>query len=151
MAPTPPERAPFSAPIRSTATRARRTTRRVPQQWRSCATAAALRRARDLGARRVAIDVLGDRLSPRQRAHATVEGAILGTYTFDRYKREKNDKAVADLIVLSPDGRSTREVGQGARTGEVFALATWFARDLVNSPANDVHPTYLAKAATDLA
>jgi len=58
---------------------------------------------------------------------------------------------VAELVVLSPDGRSTREVGQGARTGEVFALATWFARDLVNSPANDVHPTYLAKAATDLA
>src|SRR5262245_50958083 len=115
------------------------------------AAAAGLRRARDLGARRVAIDVFGDRLPPRQRAHATVEGAILGTYTFDRYKREKNDKAVAELIVLSPDGRSTREVGQGARTGEVFALATWFARDLVNSPANDVHPTYLAKAATDLA
>ncbi len=115
------------------------------------AAAAGVRRARDLGARRVAIDVLGDRLPPRQRAHATVEGAILGTYTFDRYKREKNDKAVAELVVLSPDGRSTREVGQGARTGEVFALATWFARDLVNSPANDVHPTYLAKAATDLA
>src|SRR2546428_153050 len=61
------------------------------------------------------------------------------------------DKAVADLIVLSPDGRSTREVGQGARTGEIFARATWFARDLINAPANDVHPTYLAKVATDLA
>src|SRR2546426_4599735 len=33
------------------------------------AAAAGLRRARDLGARRVAIDVLGDRLPPRQRAH----------------------------------------------------------------------------------
>ncbi len=58
---------------------------------------------------------------------------------------------VAELVVLSPDGRSTREVGQGARTGEIFARATWFARDLVNSPANDVHPTYLAKVASDLA
>ena len=115
------------------------------------AAAAGLRRARDLGARAVTVEVLGDRLPVRQRAQAVVEGAILGTYTFDRYKREKNDKVVAELVVLSPDGRSTREVGQGARTGEVFALATWFARDLVNSPANDVHPTYLAKAATDLA
>src|SRR3989441_6910528 len=77
------------------------------------AAAAGLRRARDLGARRVAIDVLGDRLSPRQRAHATVEGAILGTYTFDRYKREKNEKTVVELVVLSPDGRSTREVEIG--------------------------------------
>ena len=32
------------------------------------AAAAGLRRARDLGARRVAVDLLGDRLSPRQRA-----------------------------------------------------------------------------------
>src|SRR5229473_2060747 len=44
------------------------------------AAAAALRRARDLGARTVALEVLGDRLSPRERAHAAVEGAILGTY-----------------------------------------------------------------------
>jgi len=115
------------------------------------AAASGVRRARDLGSRKVAIDVLGDRLPLRARAHATVEGAILGTYTFDRYKREKNEKAVSDLVLLSPDGRSTREVGQGARSGEVFAQATWFARDLVNAPANDVHPTHLAEVATDLA
>src|SRR5262249_19697288 len=60
--------------------------------------AAGLRRARDLGARRVAIDVLGDRLPERQRAHATVEGAILGTYTFDRYKNDHTHNALTPLI-----------------------------------------------------
>src|SRR5262249_30415428 len=87
----------------------------------------------------------------RQRAHATVEGAILGTYTFDRYKKEKNEKAVTELIVLASDGKAARDVGEGARTGEIFARATWFARDLVNAPANDAHPTHLAKVATELA
>ena len=114
------------------------------------AAAAGLRRARDLGARAVTVEVLGDRLPVRQRAQAVVEGAILGTYTFDRYKREKNDKLVETLQLAEPDGRHRREAGDGARRGEVFALATWFARDLVNAPANDVNPTHLARVATDI-
>src|SRR5439155_536046 len=34
---------------------------------------------------------------------------------------------------------------------EAFALATSFARDLINAPANELHPTDLARAATELA
>ena len=115
------------------------------------AAAAGLRRARDLGARAVAIEVLGDRLPPRQRAQAVVEGAILGTYTFDRYKREKSDKQVESLSLVEPDGRQRREAAEGARRGEIFARSTWLARDLINAPANDVHPTHLAKVAADIA
>ena len=115
------------------------------------AAAAGLRRARDLGARAVAMEVLGDRLPPRQRAQAVVEGAILGTYTFDRYKREKSEKQVESLSLSEPDGRQRREAAEGARRGEIFARSTWLARDLINSPANDVHPTHLAKVAADIA
>ena len=115
------------------------------------AASAGLRRARDLGARSVAIEVLGDRLPSRQRAQSVVEGAILGTYAFDRYKREKVDKLVETLRVVEPDGRQRREATEGARRGQVFAEATWFARDLVNAPANDVHPTHLAQAAGEIA
>jgi len=115
------------------------------------AASAALRRARDLGAKSVAIDVLGGRLPARSRAHAVTEGALLGAYTFDRYKREKSEKRVEALTVVEADTPRRREVTEGARTGEVFADATCFARDLVNSPANDVHPTYLAKVAGDIA
>jgi leucyl aminopeptidase len=115
------------------------------------AAAAGLRRARDLGARTVAIEVLGDRLPARQRAHAVVEGGILGTYTFDRYKREKAEKFVEELRVVEPDGRRARDVADGVRRGELFARATWFARDLVNAPANDVHPSHLAAVAADVA
>ncbi len=115
------------------------------------AAASGLRRARDLGARSVAIDVLGDRLPTRSRAHAVTEGAVLGAYTFERYKREKADKRVETLTVVEPDGRRRRETADGTRTGEVFGDATCFARDLVNSPANDVHPTYLADVAAEIA
>jgi leucyl aminopeptidase len=113
--------------------------------------AVGVRRARDLGARRVAVGLLAEALPPRARAHAVVEGAVLGTYTFDRYKKEKSEKAVTELVLLAPDARSARAVEAGARTGEAFARATWFARDLVNGPANDVHPTHLAAVAGDVA
>ena len=115
------------------------------------AASAALRRARDLGARVVAIETLGERLPAAARAHAVTEGAILGSYTFDRYKREKPEKRVEELRVVEVDGRRRREASEGARTGEIFADATCLARDLVNSPANDVHPTYLAKTAGEIA
>ena len=115
------------------------------------AAAAGLRRARDLGARTVALDLLGDRLSARERAHAAVEGAILGTYVFDRYKREKSEKAVDTLRVVAADARQAREATEGARRGEVFAESTWLARDLVNAPANDIHPTYIAEVARQVA
>jgi leucyl aminopeptidase len=115
------------------------------------AASAGLRRARELGARVVAIETLGERLPTRARAHAVTEGAILGAYTFDRYKREKTEKRVDELRLVEADGRRRQEAADGARTGEVFAEATNFARDLVNSPANDVHPTYLAKVAVQIA
>jgi len=115
------------------------------------AASAGVRRARDLGAKNVAIEVLGDRLRARQRAQSVVEGAILGTYTFDRYKREKTDKHVDTLRLAEPDGRYRREATEGARRGQIFAEATWFARDLINAPANDVHPTHLAEVAADIA
>jgi leucyl aminopeptidase len=115
------------------------------------ASATGLRRARDLGARTVAVELLGDRLPAGQRAHAVVEGAILGGYTFDRYKKDKSEKAVETLTVLFSDARAARHVAQGVRTGEVFGEATVFARDLVNAPANDVHPSHLARVAGDVA
>ena len=115
------------------------------------AAAAGLRRARDLGARTVALEVFGDGLTPRQRAHAAVEGAILGTYVFDRYKREKSEKTVETLKVISPDGRQAPQITEGARRGEVFARSTWLARDLINAPANDVTPTHIAEVARQIA
>jgi leucyl aminopeptidase len=115
------------------------------------AAGSGIRRARDLGARTVAIEVLGDRLPPRRRAHAVTEGLILGTYAFERYKREASERFVDEALVVPSEPRSARDVGEGVRTGETFARATWFARDLVNAPANEVHPTHLAEEAERMA
>jgi leucyl aminopeptidase len=115
------------------------------------AAAAGVRRARDLGGRRIAVDVLGDGLPARQRAQAVVEGGMLGVYAFERYKRDRAEKAVDELRVITGDGRQARDVAGGVSRGEVFAEATAFARDLINAPANEIHPTQLARVAADVA
>src|SRR5262249_17325306 len=98
--------------------------------------AAAIRRARDLGASSAAVFIAGDGLPARQRAQAIVEGAILGTYRFDRYLKEKSDKVIQSLAVVEPDRRHQAAVREGTRLGEIWADATCVARDLVNEPAN---------------
>ncbi|HUG37221.1 MAG TPA: M17 family peptidase N-terminal domain-containing protein, partial [Candidatus Limnocylindrales bacterium] len=114
-------------------------------------SSAAVRRARDLGAASVAVHMPADGLSPRARAQAIVEGALLGTYRFDKYLREKNGKVVQALSVIEPDGRQRAAVREGIRVGEIGAAATCLARDLVNEPANVVTPTYLAERAEEIA
>jgi leucyl aminopeptidase len=115
------------------------------------AVAAGVRRARDLGARRVAVDLPDELAPPAATAQALVEGALLGTYTFERYRSQQSAKAVERLAVVVADGRQLREAVAGARRGEITADATRFARDLVNMPANELHPTSLARVARQLA
>ncbi|MBI4609964.1 MAG: leucyl aminopeptidase [Candidatus Rokubacteria bacterium] len=114
-------------------------------------SAVALRRARDLGAKIVSTALLGEGLPVKVRAQAIAEAALLGTYAFDRYKKERSNKAVEELRVVEPDRRNQAAVRDGLRVAEIFAESACYARDLVNEPANRVTPTYLAKMATEIA
>src|SRR5262249_19095720 len=113
------------------------------------ATASAVRRARDLGASTVAIFMPA--LSARERAQAIAEGALLGTYRFDKYLKEKNGKVIGALAVLEPDRRNVAAAREGVRVGRVWAEATCVTRDLVNEPANVVTPSFLAQRAAEIA
>jgi leucyl aminopeptidase len=115
------------------------------------AAAATARRARDLGASTVAMYLPAAGIPARERAQATVEGARLGTYRFDKYLKEKNGKVLASLAVLEPERRLQAAARDGARLGEIGADATALARDLVNEPANVVTPSFLAARAQELA
>jgi len=116
------------------------------------AASAALRRARDLGARTVVMPLLGTRLDARSRAQAIGEGALLGLYAFDRYKAKKNgDRTVGTLTLVARDGREQAAAREGSRLAELTAEATNFARDLINEPANTVTATVLAEHAQAIA
>ena len=122
------------------------------------ASGEAARKARDLGARRVATVTHATgigHLAPSEAARATVEGARLGLY---RYRPSAADGIAAavdhgidELILVEADGERVEAVGDGVRWGEATADGVELARDLVNLPPNVATPTHLAKVAEDLA
>ncbi|MGH2740205.1 MAG: leucyl aminopeptidase [Actinomycetota bacterium] len=83
---------------------------------------------------------------------AFVEGMLLGSYRFDRYKAKDEDppKLRAITVIGSPSWDERKAKGAVSR-GEVLAEATAWARDLVNTPAIDATPDFLAREARKMA
>jgi leucyl aminopeptidase len=108
------------------------------------AGAVALARARDAGARSLAWE-LPDGSGPAEAA-ALVEGSVLASYRFDRYKRgedEEEQRAVQRLDLDAP--------ADVVHRATVVAEAQNAARDLQNTPSNDMTPSRLADRARELA
>jgi leucyl aminopeptidase len=83
-------------------------------------------------------------------ATAAVEGAILGSYRFDRFKSSKDDEGSSkhlDELTWIGDGGLAEDV-EAARVG---AEAENFARELQDLPSNVVTPSYLAGRAKAIA
>ncbi len=121
------------------------------------ASGEAVRKARDLGARRVAIGALGSGiggLTPSEAARATVEGARLGLYRYRATPAEAlgdGDRGIDELLLVAPENDRVEAVGDGVRWGEATADGVELARDLVNLPPNVATPTHLAEVAEQLA
>ena len=101
---------------------------------------------RGMGMKHVALstDFLSElKISPAE----FIEGAMLGLYTYNKYKKKENHKSLAGITVLA---KSSKELTEGLKRAEVVTSAVCFARDLVNAPANDMTPKHLAKAALSL-
>jgi len=80
-------------------------------------------------------------------AQARVEGLLLGTYRFARYKPDGEGRI--ERVTLLTGGEAHRQGEEGRRRGTLFAEATIFARDLVNEPPNQLPPVRLAEIAAD--
>jgi leucyl aminopeptidase len=108
------------------------------------AGAVALARASDAGARSLAWELPGG--SGPAEATALVEGSVLASYRFDRYKRgedEEERRAVQRLDIDAP--------ADVVHRATVVAQAQNAARDLQNTPSNDMTPSRLADRARELA
>lgn len=78
-------------------------------------------------------------------AIALIEGAVLGSYTFTKYKSEKS----APVQSVEYVGKIL-SAGEAARAAAVCACVA-YARDLVNENASEVTPERLAKEAKTIA
>ncbi|MEL7974679.1 leucyl aminopeptidase [Isoptericola sp. F-RaC21] len=78
---------------------------------------------------------------------AVVEGALLGAYSYTRYRTGKDTKApVGGIQVVTSFARSGRAKAAVARA-EVLAAAVHGTRDLVNDAPNELYPAAFADAA----
>jgi leucyl aminopeptidase len=85
-------------------------------------------------------------------AHALVEGFMLATYRFDRYKtgeEARNFRRPERLVLQMPEGEKTGR--RGADRGRIIAEAVMTARDLINTSPDEKTPTLLARAFERLA
>jgi leucyl aminopeptidase len=77
-----------------------------------------------------------------------VEGAFLGIYKFSKYRTENDKKPVKHITVLSKTDRTL--LTDELRYIQIVASSVRFARDLINTPANDMTPSELARVSLSL-
>jgi len=113
-------------------------------------TARALRLARDY--RYAKIGVLVNSAEAAPLVGKVVEGALLGSYTFAKYKQEKDEflaKEAQIFILAHPDHRTDAEARK-ARYVWVSENVNQ-ARDLINEPGSVVTPEVIAERAAEIA
>ena len=90
-----------------------------------------------------------------EAVQAFVEGLLLGAYRFDRYKARPKDDGErprwSTVVVLGKGKADARATRDAIRRGEILAEAAAWARDLVNTPAIDATPEFLAQEARKMA
>jgi leucyl aminopeptidase len=77
---------------------------------------------------------------------AVTEGYQLGAYTFTTYKKQTDDDAPGDVVVLTPSARR-KETVTAFEEAQVVVRAIVQTRDWVNTPPGDLTPPAFADAA----
>jgi leucyl aminopeptidase len=108
----------------------------------------ALNLAKDLGLTRVSI--LLNTTDAVAFIGKAVEGAILGAYSFDKYRREKSplSKISVDLVALRSQDQENRHY---LDRYTIVSEAINEARDIINEPGSVATPEYLAATARRIA
>jgi leucyl aminopeptidase len=75
------------------------------------------------------------------------EGFLLGHYTVRKYTEEKEKKSIDSIVLIS---KASQGLKKELALTEKVSSAVCLARDLVNTPANDMTPSHLAKTALSL-
>ncbi|WP_169083667.1 leucyl aminopeptidase family protein [Paenibacillus sp. PL91] len=73
---------------------------------------------------------------------AWVEGWLLGTYSFDRYRSKKTHRSVTSIFF---EAEGKERLTEAVRLGEIRAQGTMLARDLTNEPSNALTPLKFAE------
>ncbi len=82
---------------------------------------------------------------------AAVEGTALGAYSFTAYRSEPGDGQVSKVDFVSPEDGTAKEHKATLKAATLIAESVIIARDLINTPPNDLFPASFAERAKTLA
>ena len=89
-------------------------------------------------------------IQPETSAQAITEGALLGLYSFNKYKKPEYED-IEEMLIVARESGKIPILEQATHKGSVVAEATNLARDMINEPANYMTPSQLAEAAEEIA
>jgi leucyl aminopeptidase len=115
--------------------------------------AMAARRARELEATTLATVAHGagaGGLAPERASHAVAEGSVLGHYRFSAY-RTPAKRPLRRIEIVEFDAAAARLMKPAVTLGRRWAEAVCLARDLANTPGQDLTPDRLAERAREIA
>lgn len=106
-------------------------------------------KASGIKAKKVCIDLGKLEFDASTSGQFVTEGALIGEYSFDKYKTKKDEDEIKieEFILVEQDSEKTAKLKTGVEKGEKIADAMAFARDLANEPAQYVTPSKLADVA----
>ncbi|MFL7838814.1 MAG: leucyl aminopeptidase [Candidatus Promineifilaceae bacterium] len=119
------------------------------------AAATAVKRARDLNASHVATIVHGAGIAGlpvKDAAQATAEGTLLALHRYPAQKqKEEAEHDIDGLSIIEFDADKIPAIEEGVAVAQALAAGVTLARDLVNMPANQATPTFMADTAQTIA
>ena len=83
-------------------------------------------------------------------AEAIAEGALLGLYSFTKYKKPEYED-IEEILIVVREKEQVSILEAAIGKGKLMAEATSIARDMVNEPANYMTPSQMAEAAKEIA
>jgi len=83
-------------------------------------------------------------------AEAIAEGALLGLYSFTKYKKPEYEN-IEEMLIVVREKEEVPSLEAAIGKGKLLASTTNSARDMVNEPANYMTPSQMAEAAKEMA
>ncbi|WAL67255.1 leucyl aminopeptidase [Amycolatopsis cynarae] len=114
-------------------------------------TAEQVRRAAGAAARALSGTARALFLLSQLDLNAAVEGTALGAYKFTQYKSEPGDSPLAAVDFVQPAEGTSRAHKASLKAATSIAESVIIARDLINTPPNDLFPASFADRARKLA
>lgn len=100
---------------------------------------------RSLTTETVAITIPNVSIEKELASQALVEGFMLGSYSFNRYRTENGPESEVQRLVVQTE-TDDKQARRGAEQGRIVAESVCTARDLVNLSPDEKTPTQFSKA-----